>query len=139
MSEDLPIGRPSGTEQTPTARAALDALTGGLRLPACEWPGSLAGLDGPGLYAWFVDPPGAAELSRGLGLSLAEGLIDVGQAGAASSAQGIPSAATLRSRIGKNHLGGKVYSSTLRRTLAGILAGLLGLRITGEKQLARGL
>ncbi|GEM_PF-549495 len=115
------------------ALAALDVRP--LRIRAAEWPGDLAGLDSPGLYAWWVDEAGAAELGRGLEVELRAGRIYVGQAGAASSQAGIPSAATLRSRIGRNHLGGRVRSSTLRRTLAGILAGPLGLRIAGEKEL----
>lgn len=104
-------------------------------VPASAWPGSLTHLDGPGLYAWWVDAPGAQALSTGLGLGLRPGRIYVGQAGAASSRAGIPSASTLRSRIGRNHLGGKIRNSTLRRTLASILLAPLALDLVGSRRL----
>jgi hypothetical protein len=104
-------------------------------VPASAWPGSLTHLDGPGLYAWWVDAPGAKDLSTGLGLGLHPGRIYVGQEGAASSRAGIPSASTLRSRIGRNHLRGKIRSSTLRRTLASVLLAPLALDLVGPRRL----
>ena len=104
-------------------------------VPASAWPGSLTHLDGPGLYAWWVDAPGAKDLSTGLGLGLHPGRFHVGQAGAASSRAGIPSASTLRSRIGRNHLGGRIRSSTLRRTLAAVLLAPLALDLVGSRRL----
>jgi hypothetical protein len=116
--------------------AALQALgPGSSPAPASSWPASLEGLDSPGLYAWWVDGTGAAHLSTGLGIALPAGLVYAGQAGAASSAAGLPSAATLRSRVGGNHLGGNVRGSTLRRTLASVLLAPLALRFAGPQRL----
>lgn len=39
------------------------------------------GLQVPGLYSWWADEQGAADLSRGLGLPVVSGLIYAGQAG----------------------------------------------------------
>ena len=68
-------------------------------------------------------------------MTVTAGRIYVGQAGAASSVAHHPSASTLRSRIGGNHLGGKVRSSTLRRTLASVLLAPLALELLGPKLL----
>ncbi len=68
-------------------------------------------------------------------MTVASGRIYVGQAGAASSASGLPSAATLRSRIGGNHVGGNVRGSTLRSTLASVLLAPLALRLAGPQRL----
>jgi hypothetical protein len=76
--------------------------------------------EAPGLYAWWADEKGRDELGSALGTRL-PALIYAGQAGATSSRSGRPSAATLRSRIEGNHLGGNVGSSTFRRTLAACL------------------
>lgn len=105
-------------------------------VPASAWPGSLDGLDSPGLYAWWVDAAGAGELSDGLGEDLPAGRIYVGQAGAASSRAGLPSASTLRSRVTGDHLGGRVRSSTLRRTLASVLLVPLRLDLVGPRRLS---
>ena len=87
----------------------------------------------PGLYAWFVDQGGADNLADGLGQPLATGLIYAGEAGAGLST------ATLRSRIGRNHIAGNITGSTFRLTLAAILAAQLGLaRSLGERALAAG-
>jgi len=104
-------------------------------ISAAAWPGVLPGLDRPGLYAWWVDAAGASDLSHGLGLELPVGRIYVGQAGASSSHAGIPSASTLRTRIGNDHLGAKVGKSTLRRALASILLSPLSLVVVGRKRL----
>jgi hypothetical protein len=58
----------------------------------------------------------------------------VGQAGATSS--GGSSTATLKSRIGGNHLNGNVGSSTFRKTLAVILFESLSLDKTGQNELS---
>jgi hypothetical protein len=116
---------------------ALQALNGAPSLcRASDWPGSLAGLDQPGLYAWWVDESGAAALGAGLGIPVPAGRVYVGQAGAASSRTAIPSRSTLRRRIGRSHLGGKVRGSTLRRTLASILLAPLSLELLAPKQLS---
>ena len=100
-----------------------------LRLPARDWPGELQDIHLPGLYAMWVDADGAADLSAGLGLRIGEGLIYAGQAGAGGSA------ATLRSRIGSNHIRGNVYGSTFRWTLAAILEHEIGLTSTGRRRM----
>src|SRR3954454_12507795 len=83
----------------------------------------------PGLYAWFVDSTGAAQLSEALGGDITPGLIYVGQAGAGLSS------ATLASRVGENHLRGNVRRSTFRFTLASALTEQLGLQWIGARQL----
>ena len=88
------------------------------------------GLQVPGLYSWWVDGKGAADLSRGLGLPVAAGLIYAGQAGATRWPSGKQSASTLWTRITGMHLGGAAEFSTFRRTLAAILRPVLGM--TGE-------
>jgi hypothetical protein len=74
-------------------------------------------------------------LGAGLQIELPPGRIYVGQAGASSSHAGIPSASTLLSRIGGNHLGGRVRNSTLRRTLASVLIEPQVLMLIGPKRL----
>lgn len=86
----------------------------------------LPGLDRPGLYSWWVDKAGAAELSTGLGHTLEGGLIYAGLAGATRWPSGKSSANTLANRISGRHLGGSQSLSTLRRTLAVILATARG-------------
>lgn len=78
-------------------------------------------LAGPGLYAWFVDDSGAADLARGLGELVSPGLIYVGQTGATKWPTGTRSGSTLRTRLLGQHLGGRRSASTLRRTLGAIL------------------
>lgn len=78
-------------------------------------------MDGPGLYGWFVDQLGAADISRGLGIEVSAGLIYVGQTGATKWPSGKASTGTLLNRIRRQHLGGSRSSSTLRRTLGAIL------------------
>jgi hypothetical protein len=106
-------------------------------IPASEYPGSLKRLDQSGLYSWWVDPAGAVELTGGLGSAIQPGRIYAGQAGATAWPSGTPSSATLASRISTQHLGGNIYGSTFRRTLAGCLASALGLKPTGPKRLTR--
>lgn len=91
------------------------------RTVAARFPCPSYDVDLPGLYAWFVDEAGAAELALELDRPLPAGLIYAGQAGAGTSS------ATLRSRVRGNHLGGNVGGSTFRLTLASILASRLGL------------
>jgi hypothetical protein len=94
---------------------------------AHEWPNRTTTRDLPGLYSWWADDHGAADLSQGLGVRIAPGLIYAGQAGATSWPSGKQYAQTLHGRIGKNHLGGAIRRSTLRRTLASCLVRVLGL------------
>lgn len=78
-------------------------------------------LDGPGLYSWFVDRDGAAELSSGLGHEITPGLLYVGQAGATKWPSGTPSRSTLRKRLAGQHVRGRRSASTFRRTLGAVL------------------
>jgi hypothetical protein len=104
-------------------------------------PGELAargpgGLQFPGLYSWWVDQPGAADLSHGLGQPVAAGLVYAGQAGATRWPSGKRSASTLWSRITGMHLAGAAEFSTFRRTLAAILGPVLGMTGVDDPQLS---
>jgi hypothetical protein len=85
----------------------------------------LTELHRPGMYAWYVDADGAADLTRGLGEHVGAGLIYAGLTGAGSSN------ASLRSRISRNHVRGNIRGSTFRLTLAAALAQPLRLRPEG--------
>ena len=71
----------------------------------------------PGLYSWWVDTAGAAELSRGLGDAVHEGLIYAGLAGSTRARSGRLSKNTLWGRITTMHLGGRHEFSTFRLSL----------------------
>jgi hypothetical protein len=90
----------------------------------------------PGLYSWWVDDQGAADLSRGLGHPVPGGLIYAGQAGATRWPSGKRSQNTLWGRITGMHLGGAAEFSTFRRTLAAILRPLLGLDTEDDPKLS---
>ncbi len=79
-------------------------------------------LRSPGLYSWWVDSGGAADLQIGLGQPVAPELIYVGLAGATRSRSGQKSTNTLAKRIGRMHLGGRHEFSTFRPSLGSILA-----------------
>jgi hypothetical protein len=116
-------------------------LVGRLVDGACaETPGAFlargrGGRDVPGLYSWWVDDDGAHELSAGLGVVIDEGLIYVGLAGATRWPSGRRSSNTLWSRISGMHLGGNQDFSTLRLTLASVLASGRGEPSVAEKTL----
>jgi hypothetical protein len=120
--------------------AALDALAFAPRLVrAREWSHGftiLAGLNEAGLYVWHVDVAGAKQLSAGLTHPVLPGRIYVGQAGATSPGR-TSSSATLKSRIGGNHLNGTIGGSTFRLSLAAILSSELGLEKTAAAALSR--
>jgi hypothetical protein len=101
---------------------------------AMEWPIADPDLESAGLYAWYVDRHGAAELSKGLGHEVDAGLIYVGQTGATIGSRRL--ARTLGERIGKDHIYGRVRSSTFRLTLAACLLGVCPLQCIGPKKLA---
>ena len=89
------------------------------------------GLDSPGLYSWWVDAPGAADLSAGLGHQVEAGLLYAGLAGAARA--GVAPTSTLWSRISRNHIGGNRRSSTLRKSLAAVLDVALDHSVTKDE------
>ncbi|MBY8862014.1 hypothetical protein K7711_36445 [Nocardia sp. CA2R105] len=92
------------------------------------------GLRTPGMYSWWVDDAGAADLTTGLGHTIAPGLIYAGLAGATRRG-GASSSNTLWGRIATMHLGKKNEFSTLRRSLGSILAHTNGQSMIDEAQL----
>jgi hypothetical protein len=103
------------------------------RLPASSWP-DRDFMDGPGLYTWWTDASGAADLTEGLGHNVSAGLIYAGQTGG-TTVGGVQRLATLRSRIGRNHLRGRIRGSTFRFTLAAALVAPLSLISEAPKRL----
>jgi hypothetical protein len=93
------------------------------------------GLRRPGLYSWWVDDRGAADLSLGLGHPIAAGLIYAGLAGATRSRSGRRSSNTLWGRISGMHLGGRHEFSTFRLSLGSVLAAAEGLADIDEAAL----
>ena len=101
---------------------ALDDLDASpVLVPAGEWPAGAGDVDRPGLFGFWVDEAGAADLARGLDEPLEAGRVWVGQAGATRWPSGRVNSDTLGERIARTHLQGRVRSSTVRLTLAGIL------------------
>jgi hypothetical protein len=126
--------RSSKPAELDAAMRALD--TRPARIPAREWPRGARKIDCPGLYSWWVGTAGAAQLSDGLGQPIAAGRIYAGQTGATKWPSGTTGHATLASRIGVNHLRGRVRASTFRLTLASCLIAPLELERTGRRRLA---
>ena len=112
------------TQQTaPVVTDLVTALADPAAARGCaDFPWGRVDLEAPGLYSWWVDDAGAHNLTAGLGQRVAPGIVYAGQAGADSARVGKASDATLRSRIGRNHLAGGIDSSTWRRTLQSVLA-----------------
>ncbi len=79
-------------------------------------------LRAPGLYSWWVDDGGAADLAQGLERDIVPGLIYVGLAGATRKGGG-RSSNTLWGRIATMHRGKNHQFSTLRLSLGATLAG----------------
>jgi len=92
------------------------------------------GLRSPGLYSWWVDVEGAADLTTGLGDDVTAGLIYLGLAGATRRG-GRRSSNTLWGRIATMHLGNNHQFSTLRLTLGATLACAQGSTTIDEEQL----
>jgi hypothetical protein len=117
-------------------RAAIRTLDEApVLIPARDWPGGSTGLDGAGLYSWWVDELGARDLTRGLGGEVLPGRIYAGQTGATKWPSGTVGRATLRSRISSQHLRGRIRGSTFRLTLASVLAEELGLQGIAPKSI----
>lgn len=95
-----------------------------------------SGLRAPGMYSWWVDEVGAANLTAGLGHQVDADLIYAGLAGATRSG-GSTSSNTLWGRIATMHLGKKHEFSTLRRSLGSVLAHAYGQSTIDEAQLTR--
>lgn len=95
-----------------------------------------SGLRSAGVYSWWVDEPGARELSSGLGHEIAEGLIYAGLAGATRSG-GSKSSNTLWGRLATMHLGGRRDLSTLRLSLTSILGSAHEPATFDETELTR--
>ena len=106
---------------------AIVALTTVEPRLASDFPWGRTDLHKPGLYAWWVDRPGAEDL--GVPASGDRTLVYTGQAGATRWPSGTRSAATLFSRISTQHLGGRISSSTLRQTFAALLRDRLDLQL----------
>ncbi|MGH2910690.1 MAG: DUF6884 domain-containing protein, partial [Solirubrobacteraceae bacterium] len=125
------------TSTTDEFKAAVRALDGApTRVPARHWPHGLANLDRPGLYSWWVDEDGAEHLSEGLSHLVPPGRIYAGQTGATRWPSGSAGEATLASRIGAQHLRGRIRASTIRLTLAACLLEPLSLIRTAPRRLA---
>lgn len=120
----------------------LDQVVARLRDSESAWSlGDLLGSGGlelrsPGLYSWWVDQPGADDLTNGLGHQIEPGLIYAGLAGATQSG-GSASSNTLWGRIATMHLGGRHEFSTLRRSIGSILARTFEQPTIDEEQLTR--
>ena len=142
MDQDDQLTPPPPDDETPPAEqvirlpqweerdawTALDDLDASPTLVAAsEWPAGAEGLDGPGLFAFWVDEAGAVDLAKGLDLPFEAGRIYIGQAGATRWPSGRANKDTLGDRIARTHLTGKVRSSAVRLTLAGILFAQLEL------------
>ncbi len=82
-----------------------------------------------GIYAWWFNTAIGAVPLEGTLQYQSHHLLYVGIAPRQPSAAGNVSRSTLRKRITRNHLGGRIGSSTLRRSLAHLMKGTLGLEI----------
>lgn len=80
----------------------------------------------PGLYSWWVDHEGAADLTTGLSFTVNPGLIYAGLAGATRTRSGRKSTNTLWGRIRGMHLCGRHQFSTFRLSLGSALAAARG-------------
>lgn len=123
-------GKP-GLDEIEAAVAALADLQAAR--PPHGFPWGRSDLAAPGLYAWHVDDEGALHLSSGLHAEVRSGLVYAGQAGATAWPSGTRRSSTLLSRIGSNHLRGRISASTWRLSLAAALADQLSLElVAGE-------
>ena len=85
--------------------------------------------DRGGIYAWWFDEEIPSVPLDGTLLHGQYRLLYIGIAPRAPSADGSESRSTLRKRIVRNHLGRRIASSTLRRSLAWLLSHSFGLAI----------
>jgi len=136
-AEGSPVHKPSAAASGANAADLARLLSDPLRaLSSQELLGRRhQGLLGPGLYSWWVDDRGAADLSLGLGRPVPGGLIYAGQVGAVRRPGGKRSQNTPRGPMTGMHLGAAEFSTFLR-TLAAILRPVLDLRSEGDPQLS---
>lgn len=133
-----PRVRPADVRRQQPAPAEVEAavmtLTDGsaARSPT-GFPWGRRDLASAGLYAWFIDDVGAEQLSHGLGQPVLPGLVYAGQAGATAWPSGTRRTSTLASRIGGNHLRGRITSSTWRLSLAAALQQPLVLTTAADR------
>ena len=90
----------------------------------------------PGLYAWFADAPGAADLSASIDVPIPVGLIYAGQTGATKWPSGRTGTGTLRTRISGQHVRGHIRGSTFRLTLGAVLRSSLRLEVVAGGRLS---
>lgn len=87
----------------------------------------------PGMYAWWGDDEAQIVIDEELGADV-PAMLYVGQAGATRWPSGARSSATLKSRVGGQHIRGNARSSTFRLTISCLLLRRLELRaIPGGK------
>lgn len=134
MKSHGPLRRRTATA-TEVARAIKDLDGAPNLIAAGDWPGTARGLKHAGLYSWWVDASGAKDLTRGLGQRVRAGRIYAGQTGATTWPSGKTGKATLASRVGRNHLHGRIRGSTFRLTLASALATTLELASGSARRL----
>jgi hypothetical protein len=103
--------------------------------PPATFPRDVASAGQPGLYSWWCDAQGLAQLGAALDAELPP-LIYAGLAGATKWPSGRPGTATLFTPIGGMHLGQKIDFSTFRWTLAALLRTALGLQHIAPRRLA---
>lgn len=102
--------------------------------PPKRFPVDVIAAGHAGMYAWWADDVARHDLGAPLGLVLPP-LIYVGQAGATRWPSGTPSGATLKSRIGQQHVRGNARSSTFRLTVSALLLEQLQLSSAGGGRL----
>jgi hypothetical protein len=104
------------------------ALSNSSRAEApARFPADQRAAANPGLYSWWGDDEGRRLLASALEVDSLPPLLYAGQAGATKWPSGKRSNATLRSRIGQQHIRGNARSSTFRLTLSTVLLVELGL------------
>jgi hypothetical protein len=91
-----------------------------------RFPPDRAAVDKPGMYAWWSDDEARTVLGEEIDAELPP-LLYVGQAGATKWPSGKRSSATLKSRVGGQHIRGNARSSTFRLTISSLLLHGLGL------------
>lgn len=127
-------GRASSSTSADAVDSDIEALIAALlEADAALTPAELQRLPrpdlaSPGLYTWWVDDDGAADLANGLQHAVTPGLIYAGQAGATRRISRKRSTNTLHGRLLGMHLRGHAGISTFRLTLGSTLWPLWGGR-----------